>query len=262
MKEIKRVILSLIFLAICFFGAKATGFGLEELIDNVHINVETIIRVALIIAFLLTVKYLLKLLVSLIRFEKAATFVTITQSAIDYITLILMVVWSLRLLGADINGIIAGLGILALIIGTSAEGIIEDMLTGIFMLFEGECKVGDIVEVDGFLGKITEIGIRTTTLLDGAGNEKIFNNSSMKDILNRSSHASVAVVDIELPTDTDIERLKNADYGDIRCLGLQEIGSDNITIRYIKETPEAKLYDAQREMNVVILKVLKELGLK
>ncbi len=262
MKEIKRVILSLIFLAICFFGAKATGFGLEELIDNVHINVETIIRVALIIAFLLTVKYLLKLLVSLIRFEKAATFVTITQSAIDYITLILMVVWSLRLLGADINGIIAGLGILALIIGTSAEGIIEDMLTGIFMLFEGECKVGDIVEVDGFLGKITEIGIRTTTLLDGAGNEKIFNNSSMKDILNRSSHASVAVIDIELPTDTDIERLKNADYGDIRCLGLQEIGSDSITIRYIKETPEAKLYDVQREMNVVILKVLKELGLK
>ena len=83
MKEIKRVILSLIFLAICFFGAKATGFGLEELIDNVHINVETVIRVALIIAFLLTVKYLLKLLISLIRFEKAATFVTITQSFLN-----------------------------------------------------------------------------------------------------------------------------------------------------------------------------------
>lgn len=262
MKELKKVILSLIFLVACFFRAQQTGFGLEELIDNVNINVEAVVKVALIIAVLLAVKYLLKLLISLIRFEKAATFVTLAQSAIDYITLILMVVWSLRLVGADINGIIAGLGILALIIGTSAEGIIEDMLTGIFMLFEGECKVGDIVEVDGFLGKITQIGIRTTTLLDGAGNIKIFNNSSMKDILNRSAHDSVAVVDIELPMDTDIDRLKGEDFGDIKCLGLQEIGSDSVVVRFVKETPESKLYDTHREMNVAILRKLKELGLK
>ena len=262
MKNLERIIASLVALAICLLLANYMGFSIEDFLANIHINVESILRVAIVCTFLLSVKYLLKILVSLIKTKKLATFVTILNSAIDYLALILIVVWSLRIMGADINGIIAGIGILALIIGTSAEGLIEDMLTGIFMLFEQECKVGDIVEVDGFLGTISEIGIRTTSIIDNAGNVKIFNNSSMKDILNRSSHASVAVVDIELPTDTDIEQLKNADYGDIKCLGLQEIGSDSITIRYIKETPEAKLYDAQREMNVVILKVLKELGLK
>ncbi|MBR2546390.1 MAG: mechanosensitive ion channel [Erysipelotrichaceae bacterium] len=262
MKELKKVIVSLVFLVIFFFRAKSIGFGFEELIANVNINLEAVLKVALIIAFLSVVKYLLKLLVSLIRFEWAATFVTITLSAIDYITLILMVVWSLRLLGADINGIIAGLGILALIIGTSAEGLIEDMLTGIFMLFEREFKVGDIIEVDGFLGKVIEIGIRTTTLIDGAGNIKIFNNSSMKDILNRSAHRSVAVVDITLPADTDLEQVTEADYGDIKCLGLQEIGSDEVSIRFVKETPEAELYNTIRDMNVVILKKLRELGLR
>ena len=254
MKELKKVIVSLVFLVIFFFRAKSIGFGFEELIANVNINLEAVLKVALIIAFLSVVKYLLKLLISLIRFEWAATFVTIT--------LILMVVWSLRLLGADINGIIAGLGILALIIGTSAEGLIEDMLTGIFMLFEREFKVGDIIEVDGFLGKVTEIGIRTTTLIDGAGNIKIFNNSSMKDILNRSAHRSVAVVDISLPADTDLEKVTEADYGDIKCLGLQEIGSDEVSIRFVKETPEAELYNTIRDMNVVILKKLRELGLR
>ena len=74
-------------------------------------------------------KELKKVILSLIKSEKAATFITITQSAIDYITLILMVIWSLRLLGADINGIIAGLGILGLIIGMSAQDIINDLVT-------------------------------------------------------------------------------------------------------------------------------------
>ena len=262
MKEIRNVLISIVILIICFLLARSTGFSIEEMIASININLEAILQVALIIAFLSVIKYLLKLLVSFIRTPKAATFVTITRSAVDYLTLILMVVWSLRVLGADINGIIAGLGILALIIGTSAEGLIEDMLTGIFMLFEREYKVGDIIEVDGFLGKVTEIGIRTTTLVDSGGSEKIFNNSSMKDILNRSSYNSVAVVDIELPTDTDLERLKNADFGDIKCLGLEEIGSDSLTIRFIKEAPEETIYQTRREMNVIILKKLKEIGLK
>ena len=84
----------------------------------------------------------------------------------------------------------------------------------------------------------------------------------MKDILNRSAHRSVAVVDITLPADTDLEQVTDADYGDIKCLGLQEIGSDEVSIRFIKETPEAELYDTIRDMNVVILKKLRELGLR
>ena len=128
--------------------------------------------------------------------------------------------------------------------------------------YNPDLKVGDIVEVDGFLGTISEIGIRTTSIIDNAGNVKIFNNSSMKDILNHSLYDSVAVVDIELPEDADIEAVTSADYGDIKCLGLEEILSDTNVIRFIKETKEADLYDERRKMNVKILKVLKELGIK
>ncbi len=262
MKNFRRVLVSLAVLVICYLISKAMGFELQEFVANIHINVEAIIKVTLTVAFLSAIKYVLKMLVSLINGEKTATFVTIVLSAIDYLTLILMVIWSLRLLGADINGIIAGLGILALIIGTSAEGIIEDLLTGLFLLFEGEYKVGDIIEVDGFLGKVSEIGIRTTTLVDGAGSEKIFNNSSMKDIINRSARSSIAVVDIAVPTDTDIEKIIKADFGDITCLGLEEIGSEDLTIRFIKETDEESIYDTRRAMNVAILKKLKKMGLK
>ena len=262
MKEIRKIILSLILLAACYFLAQPLGFRPEEIISNIHINFESLIKVVIIVTFLLLVKYILKFLVGLIKSQKAATFVTITQSAIDYITMILMVVWSLGLLGADINGIIAGLGILALIIGTGAESIIQDMLTGIFLLFEKEYKVGDIIEVDDFLGKVTEIGIRTTTLVDSAGNEKIFNNSSMSNILNRSNYRSTAVVDIELPSGVDVEKIVTADYGDIKCLGVEEILAETVSIRFVKSVEEEEVYDTRRQMNLVIIKKLQELGIR
>ena len=259
-KDFGKIITSILILVICLALANTVGLDVKEFISNFHIDIESLLKVLIIITGLMVVKYLLKLLVSLIRFQKLATAVTIMRSAIDYITTILMVVWSLRILGADINGIIAGLGILALIIGTSAEGIIEDMLTGIFMLFEQEYKVGDIIEVDGFLGTVTEIGVRTTTLKDNAGSEKIFNNSSMKDVLNRSSYKSVVVVDLEIPEES-LETVLSADYGDIRCLGVEDI-SGTPSVRFIRESEEKDVYNTRREMNLYLLKKFQELGIR
>ncbi|MBQ1877530.1 MAG: mechanosensitive ion channel, partial [Erysipelotrichaceae bacterium] len=198
-----------------------------------------------------------KLLLASIKVSN--TFITLIRSLIDYVAGILAVVWSLRILGADINGIIAGLGILGLIIGMSAQDIINDLVTGIFMLFEQEYKVGDIIEVNGFTGKVTEIGVRTTALTDNGGNEKIFNNSAMKNIMNKSSNQSVAVVDITLPKGTDVKAVIEADYGDIKCLGLQEIGG-GLTFRFIKECEEDAVYDVRRQMNLDILEVFHKLG--
>jgi small conductance mechanosensitive channel len=238
--------------------AAVTGLDIRGFISNFHIDLESLLKVLIIVTGLLSIGYLLKFLVSLIRAPKLATLVTILRSGIDYAMLILIVVWSLRVLGADINGIIAGLGILALIIGTSAEGLIEDMLTGLFILFEQEYKVGDIIEVDEFLGTVTEIGIRTTCLKDNAGNEKIFNNSSMKDILNRSSYKSIAVVDLEVP-DESLDKVLAADYGDIKCLGVEDISGEQPVVRFTKEVEEKDIYNARREMNLYLLKKFKEL---
>ena len=57
-------------------------------------------------------------------------------------------------------------------------------------------KVGDIVEIDGFRGIVSNIGIRTTSITDTGDNVKIINNSAMKNILNRSDKLSRSVSDI------------------------------------------------------------------
>ena len=253
MKETRNIIIAIIILAAALLLGQLTGLRFNEFLLNVEINMRSLLKVVAIVAAIMVIKYLLKLLLSLIR--KESTAVTLLKSLIDYAALILSVIWSLRILGADINGIIAGLGILGLIIGMSAQDLINDLMTGIFLLFEQEYKVGDIIEVNGFTGKVTDIGILT----DNGGNEKIFNNSAMKNILNKSSYESKAVVDLTLPENTDVKKVLNADYGNIKCLGLQEVGK-GLTFRFVRECEEKDVYDVRREMNLELLEKMKELG--
>lgn len=86
----------------------------------------------------------------------------------------------LTILGVNMTTIIASVGVLALIVGFSAESLIADVVTGTFMLLENQYNVGDIVEVNGFRGTVTSIGIRTTCITDTGDNVKIINNSEMK----------------------------------------------------------------------------------
>ena len=257
MKQSRNIIFAIVVLALCLGVGQLTGLKLNEFLRNIEFNVNSLLKVVAVVAALMVIKYLIKILLGLIR--KESTILTLIRSMVDYAAIILAVVWSLRILGADINGIIAGLGILGLIIGMSAQDIINDLMTGIFLLFEQEYKVGDIIEVNGFTGKVTDIGVRTTALTDNGGNEKIFNNSAMKNILNRSSYGSVAVVDLTLPKDTDVKKILEADYGTIKCLGLQEIGN-GLTFRFTRECEEKDVYDVRRQMNLELLSKFRELG--
>ena len=258
--EVKKIIAALVVLVASLLLGQLTGLKLTEFIMNVEFNINSLLKVLAIVAAVFAIKYVVKMALDAIK--KESTVLTLAKSLLDYAAVILAFVWSLRILGADINGIIAGLGILGLIIGISAQDIINDLLTGFFLLLENEYRVGDIIEVNGFTGKVTEIGVRTTTITDNGGNEKIINNSAMKNILNRSSNLSTAVVDVDLPANTDIKAVCEADYGRITCLGLQEIKANAVTFRFTCECDEKDVYNVRRQMNADIYQVLKKLGVK
>ena len=140
--------------------------------------------------------------------HRAQTVVTLIASLCKYVAVIVVLCWGLSILGVNVSGILASVGILTLVVGFSAESLIADVITGFFMLFENQYNVGDIVEVGGFRGTASEIGIRTTSIMDLGGNVKIINNSDMKNILNRSDRASIAVSTIDIPYGTDLEALE------------------------------------------------------
>ena len=227
----------------------------------------------------LAVETLLSLVLNLLHPEnhRSRTLVTIGASLLKYIAAIVVLCWGLSILGVDLSTIVTTVGILALVVGFGAESLIEDVVTGTFMLFENQYNVGDIVEVNGFRGTVKEIGIRTTALMDTGKNIKIINNSDMKNILNRSDNASFAISNIDVPYETDLESFEKKLPGlmqeifekhkdtmlDVpRYLGVQELGASGVTLRFLAEVPEDKIYSGARLLNRELLVGFKKLGVE
>ena len=209
--------------------------------------------------------------------HRGKTMITLISSLLQYSCAIVILCWGLSILGVNVSAIVASVGVLALIVGFGAESLIADVITGVFMLFENQCNVGDIIEVGGFRGTIQKIGIRTTCVVDGGGNVKIINNSEMKNILNRSDKSSRAVCDIGIPYETDLEALEAqlpklleeipAKYPDLipesPCyLGVESLDSSSVVLRFIAAVSEEDIYAAQRRLNRELLLGLRKLGIE
>ncbi len=225
----------------------------------------------------LFVESLLVLLLSLAHpaDNRAKTLVTITISVLRYVAAVVILCWGLTILGVDVTTVVASVGIVALVVGFGAESLIEDVVTGTFMLFENQYNVGDIVEIDGFRGVVKEIGIRTTSIEDVGKNVKIINNSQMRSLLNRSNNASYAVSNIDIPYGTDLEAFepklpalmeeifeKHRDQmlAAPQYLGVQELGASGVTLRFVVEVSEANIFSAARTLNRELLVGFHKLG--
>ena len=224
------------------------------------------LKILLVISTVLAVEHLILLLLSFIHTEnhRFRTVLTLTMNLIRYVTVLAIVISVLSLLKVDIATILAGLGVIALIIGFGAESLITDVVTGFFILVDNQYNVGDIIEVNGFRGTVSEIGIRTTSLTDAGGNVKIVNNSDMKNILNRSDNSSKAVADFSIPYETDLVKLEEEIPGLMKeiyekhpevfrsepvYLGVQTLNNSSVDLRFVAEVGESDIYSGARILN-------------
>ena len=236
-------------------------------------------RIFLVIFAVLAAEHLILLILSLFKTEnhRLRTFMTLTSNLIRYIAVIVIVIGVLSLLNVDMPTILAGLGVIALIIGFGAESLITDVVTGFFILMDNQYNVGDIIEVGGFRGTVSEIGIRTTSLTDTGGNVKIINNSDMKNILNRSDNSSKAVADFSIPYETNLPKLEEKIppmLEDIfqrhpevfksapKYLGVQTLNSSSVDLRFVAEVGEADIYSGARLLNHDLFVGFRALGVE
>ncbi len=128
---------------------------------------------------------------------------------IKYLACIGAVLYALNFLGVDSKTLVSSAGILTLIVGLGAQSLISDILAGIFIVFEGEFRVGDIVTVDAWRGTVLEIGIRTTKIEDAGSNIKIFNNSKISGVINMTKQYSYTSCDVGVDYSESLERVES-----------------------------------------------------
>ena len=253
-------------------------FDFEDL-KTVGIEFSTILKVIVMAAAVIAVVSLITMLLSLPnpKNHRTRSLLSIVSSMLKYIAGIVILCWGLSIIGVNVSTIVASVGIIALIVGFSAESLIADVVTGAFMIFENQYNVGDIVEVDGFRGKVTNIGIRTTSITDTGDNVKVINNSAMRNILNRSDKLSRSVCDISIPYETDIEELEKQIPGLVQLmyenhkdvmrdvpkyLGIQQLADSSIVLRFVVNVNEKDIFSCTRIMNHDLLLGFRKLGIE
>ena len=279
-KRITKIIVYLVALCLIYGVSIITGvFESFSVIKNmITIKFASVVMIAIMVCFVLILGNLLQMALSCIKTKnkRVNTFITIASSLLKYVLALVIFCWGLTLLGVDIKTVFASVGLLALIVGFGAESLIADVITGLFLIFENQYNVGDIIEVDGFRGRVQNIGIRSTSIIDIGENVKIINNSAMVNILNRSTDFSKAVCDLSVPYELDLVELEEK-LPDIlkdiqqqhsnlfmevpQYVGVQELAESAIVLRIVACVNEKEIYNATRILNRGLYLALKKMNI-
>lgn len=137
---------------------------------------------------------------------RSRTLGSLLTNLLRWVVAFVVVVLILRELGVDVQAIVVSAGVIGIVVGLGAQALIRDLLTGIFLLFEGLLAVGDEIKVGDQMGIVESIGLRVTRLrmLDGA--VRVVPNGVLTDFANYSSEWGRAVVEVAVPRTVDVER--------------------------------------------------------
>jgi len=83
-------------------------------------------------------------------------------SFFNYFIYIIVLLITLQNIGADVTAIFAASAALLVGVGLALQTFIQDIISGIFILVDQSVHVGDIIEVEGQVGKVENIKLRTT----------------------------------------------------------------------------------------------------
>ena len=119
---------------------------------------------------------------------------------IVYSMAIILILWAFNI---DVTGLVAGLGIGALVIGFALKEIIENWVSGLIIISGKTYEIGDMINIGGLTGVVTDINLRTTRLKTYDRNEIIIPNSMLlrDKIINLTSGKGEAVVSLTSSVD-------------------------------------------------------------
>ena len=244
-----------------FFHGTSTNAILQYVIRDLPLHLLKSIQ---IVGFAVTLAVVLHYLAKVsFHTKRGVTIAKLIVSFLKWATALVALFFILDEWGVPATATLAGIGVVTLIIGLGSQSLVADILAGIFIVFEGEYEVGDIVIIDGWRGTVQQIGIRTTRLIDAGGNIKIVNNNEIKSIVNQTKELSLAKVYFPCDYETPVERVESiiADHLDaikekIPAIiegpfykGISDFGASNINYFFIAKCDENDIYQVQRDLN-------------
>ncbi len=181
-------------------------------------------------------------------------------------------------IGINIAPLLAGAGIVGVAIGFGSQKLVQDLITGIFLLLENAMQVGDWVTVSGLSGSVENLSVRTIRLRASDGSVHIIPFSAVTSVTNTNRGLGNAAVSVAVPYNEDTDRVvdalkqiaaemrKDPDYAsrmlsDIQIWGVDKVDGASATITGQIPCTDSGRWPVQREFNRRVKKRFQELGI-
>ncbi|WP_417500966.1 mechanosensitive ion channel domain-containing protein [Marinobacter sp.] len=136
---------------------------------------------------------------------RAQTILPIARNTLLITILIIATLVGLSTIGVDVTPLLAGAGIIGLAVGFGAQTLVQDLITGLFIVVEDSMSVGDFVEINGFMGTVEGFNMRTVRLRDLEGVVHHITFSKISSIHNMSRQFGIALIKIRIPRELPID---------------------------------------------------------
>jgi small-conductance mechanosensitive channel len=197
--------------------------------------------------------------------RRTKTMTTLLINIMHYVVYFLVGMMILANLGVNITTLIAGAGVVGLAIGFGAQSLVKDVITGFFIIFEDQFGVGDNVMINTNVeirGNVEEVGLRITKIRAYTGEIHILANSQIIQVTNYSKANSLAVLDISVAYEEDLDRVFRVleevgtqafDELDTivskpQVLGVQMFGASEVVVRMTADCKPMEHYAVAREL--------------
>ncbi|KRO17950.1 mechanosensitive ion channel family protein [Lacticaseibacillus saniviri] len=138
---------------------------------------------------------------------RISTIETLATNAFSYLVGFFYFYAILSTLGVPVGTLIAGAGVLSLAIGLGAQGFVNDVVTGFFIILEGQLDVGDSVQLNQISGTVTSVGLRTTIIKSADGTMNFIPNRNISIVSNRSRNNMLVSISLPVEPNVDVHKL-------------------------------------------------------
>jgi small-conductance mechanosensitive channel len=200
------------------------------------------------------------------RVQRAKTLGTLLKSITSGVIVAVVLTMMLAVVGLNIGPILASAGILGVALGFGSQTLVKDFLSGIFLIFEDQYGVGDVVDMgEGLSGTVEAVSLRVTRLRDTNGTVWYLRNGELLRVGNMSQNWARTVLDVQVSAREDLSRVRSVlsdvihdlweddDFDGViieepEVWGIQEITPDGITVRVTLKTAPMEQWRVAREL--------------
>ncbi|MEM9105372.1 MAG: mechanosensitive ion channel family protein, partial [Pseudomonadota bacterium] len=181
-------------------------------------------------------------------------------------------------MGIDITPLLAGAGIIGLAIGFGAQTLVRDIVSGLFFLVDDAFRVGEYLEIDGTVGTVEKISIRSLQLRHHQGPVHTIPYGEIPKVTNNSRDWVIVKLKFTVPFDTDIHQVKKlfkqigkdimeADYAEdiiqtFKSQGMSDVNDVGIVVRGKFMSKPGKQWMIRKDVYQRVQRIFAENGIE